>query len=157
MVGAGVDREALQAEAARRAPGRVYFPGFLNQSELGAAYLAADVHVLPSKEKETWGLVVNESLNFGCAQIVSDMVGCAPDLVAGQTGEVFPSGDGDALTAILRSLTADPEKWRRYHAAAPAVLQRYDLDHYVAGVRTALGLPDLAVKATDATQHLEAA
>ena len=157
MVGDGVDRRALMADAARRAPGRVFFTGFLNQSEIGAAYLSAEVHVLPSKEKETWGLVVNESLNFGCAQIVSDMVGCAPDLVAGKTGEVFASGDGAALTAKLRSLNAEPEKWRRYQNAAPAVLASYDLDHYIAGVRTALGLPNLSTSKGNAPRQREAA
>ncbi len=157
MVGDGVDRPALMAEAARRAAGRVFFPGFLNQTEIGAAYQAADVHVLPSKEKETWGLVVNESLNFGCAQIVSDMVGCAPDLVAGRTGEVFPSGDKGALMAVLRTLNTAPEKWRRYGAAAPTVLKTYSVDRYVAGVPEALGLPVVAGAAARRSPALAAA
>lgn len=156
MVGDGVDRRALIEDAAKRAPGRVFFPGFLNQTEIGAAYAAADVHVLPSKEKETWGLVVNESLNFGCAQIVSDKVGCAPDMVAGKTGEVFPSGDEAALTAILQTLNTDPAKWQRYRAAAPEVLQTFNIEHYVGSVREALELPRIETK-NGRRKQLEAA
>jgi glycosyltransferase involved in cell wall biosynthesis len=40
-----------------------------------------DIFVLPSKLHETWGLVVNEAMNFGLPVIVSDKVGCGEDLV----------------------------------------------------------------------------
>ena len=38
------------------------FTGFLNQTEISKAYVAADCLVLPSDPGETWGLVVNEAL-----------------------------------------------------------------------------------------------
>jgi glycosyltransferase involved in cell wall biosynthesis len=44
---------------------------------------------------------VNEAMTAGVLPVVSDRVGCAPDLVAG-LGEVYPSGDVAALTAALR-------------------------------------------------------
>jgi glycosyltransferase involved in cell wall biosynthesis len=56
--------------------------------------------VLPS-ESEPWGLVVNEAMTAGVLPIVSDRVGCGPDLVTG-LGEVYPCGDVGALTAALR-------------------------------------------------------
>src|SRR5206468_2285855 len=69
----------------------IRFTGFLNQSEIVQAYLAADALVLPSDGEETWGLVVNEAMSCGRPCIVSDCVGCGPDLVApGTTGFVFP-------------------------------------------------------------------
>src|SRR5262249_3744220 len=55
--------------------------GFLNQSEIAQAYVAADCLVLPSDSGETWGLVVNEAMACGLPAIVSDRVGCGPDLV----------------------------------------------------------------------------
>jgi glycosyltransferase involved in cell wall biosynthesis len=73
------------------------FVGFLNQSEIPRAYVAADVLVLPS-EDETWGLVVNEGMACGLPAIVSDAVGCGPDMVdEGRTGFSFPLGDLEAL------------------------------------------------------------
>ena len=59
----------------------VYLTGFKNQSEIGKYFAVADIFVLASDAGETWGLVVNEAMNFGLPIIVSDMVGCAEDLV----------------------------------------------------------------------------
>ena len=67
----------------------VTFAGFLNQTEIASAYVAADCLVLPSDYGETWGLVVNEAMACGRPAIVSDRVGCAADLVTdGVTGAV---------------------------------------------------------------------
>jgi glycosyltransferase involved in cell wall biosynthesis len=59
---------------------RASFAGFLNQTEISKAYVAADVLVLPSDYGETWGLVVNEAMASGLPSIVSDRCGCAEDL-----------------------------------------------------------------------------
>ena len=68
--------------------------GFLNQRELGEAYAIADCLALPSDFAETWGLVVNEALATGLPCVVSDAVGCAPDLIRdGETGYVYPLDD----------------------------------------------------------------
>jgi glycosyltransferase involved in cell wall biosynthesis len=99
------------------------FMGFLNQSELPAAYASADVLVLPSDGQETWGLVVNEAMACGIPAIVSDVVGCGPDLIdPGQTGATFPFGDVAALASAIESVLAfDPEQTRRHLAAKMAL------------------------------------
>jgi glycosyltransferase involved in cell wall biosynthesis len=80
----------------------VTFAGFLNQSEVVDAYLAADCLVLPSDHGETWGLVVNEAMACGRPAIVSDQAGCAVDLIReGQTGTCFPFGRWDILAHKL--------------------------------------------------------
>jgi glycosyltransferase involved in cell wall biosynthesis len=78
--------------------------GFVNQSRLGEVYAAADCLVLPSDANESWGLVVNEAMATGLPAVVSDHVGCGPDLViAGETGEVHRTGDvGDLVLALER-------------------------------------------------------
>jgi glycosyltransferase involved in cell wall biosynthesis len=121
MVGAGPLALACQ-DAAQRLGVRAVWPGFLNQSELGKAYAAANCLVLPSDARETWGLVVNEALATGLPCVVSDRVGCAPDLVSpGVTGEVFPVGDQPALTAALHRLR---DREGAGHAFAPACRAR---------------------------------
>lgn len=81
------------------------FVGFQNQDALSAYYNAADLLVLPSRERETWGVVVNEALINGLPCIVSDRVGCQPDLVhSGLTGEVFPAGNAASLSQAIESL-----------------------------------------------------
>jgi glycosyltransferase involved in cell wall biosynthesis len=57
------------------------FPGFLNQTEISKAYVAADCMVLPSDAGETWGLVVNEAIASGLPCIASDDCGCTEDLI----------------------------------------------------------------------------
>lgn len=75
------------------------FTGFLNQTEISRAYVAADALVLPSDAGETWGLVVNEAMASGLPCIVSEACGCAEDLVAPEWR--FPLGDGDALAGRI--------------------------------------------------------
>jgi glycosyltransferase involved in cell wall biosynthesis len=111
------------------------FAGFLNQSQLGAAYAAADLLVLPSDSRETWGLVVNEAMACGRPAIVSDRVGCAGDLVTdGATGAVFPFGNVDALARHLVEFAADPQRLRRMGGQARARVQRgYSIENSVDG------------------------
>jgi glycosyltransferase involved in cell wall biosynthesis len=73
--------------------------GFINQAELPSWYAAGDILALPSG-REPWGLVVNEGMACGLVPVVSDAVGCGPDLVAG-IGEIFPAGNIGALACAL--------------------------------------------------------
>ena len=72
--------ERVDATNGRDGP-NASFVGFLNQSEMSRAYVAADCLVLPSDATETWGLVVNEAMASGLPCIVSGACGCAEDLV----------------------------------------------------------------------------
>ena len=80
------------------------FTGFLNQTEISRAYVAADCLVLPSDHGETWGLVVNEAMASGLPCVVSDACGCAEDLVA--PTQRFPLGNAAALADRLQNLVA---------------------------------------------------
>ena len=99
------------------------FMGFVNQSELPAVYASADLLVLPSDGQETWGLVVNEAMACGIPAIVSDAVGCGPDLIEpGLTGATFPLGDVAALASAIETvLSFDHERTRRHLATKMAL------------------------------------
>jgi glycosyltransferase involved in cell wall biosynthesis len=87
LVGAGALEGSLR-DFARLHHLPVTFAGFLNQTEIAKAYVVSDALVLPSDYGETWGLVVNEAMACGLPALVSDRVGCGPDLVLpGVTGE----------------------------------------------------------------------
>jgi len=61
--------------------------------------------VLPS-HSEPWGLVVNESLSYGCPVVVSELCGCVPELVIdGVTGYSFDAGDVEGLANAMLSVT----------------------------------------------------
>ncbi|HEY7152874.1 MAG TPA: glycosyltransferase family 4 protein [Gemmataceae bacterium] len=141
MLGDGEQR----AESARRAMAllgnRAILPGFVNQSQLGRYFRAADLFVLPSSQFETWGLVVNEGMHFGLPAVVSSAVGCAPDLLReGETGLVFPPGSVESLAACLQKFLEAPARARAMGAAAREHIRRYSTEASVAGIKRALGL-----------------
>lgn len=85
------------------------FLGFCNQTEMPAAYAAADMLMLPSNGDETWGLVANEALASGRPVIISKSCGCAPDLATNElVGRVAPLGDIDAFVKAIVSLIDRP-------------------------------------------------
>jgi glycosyltransferase involved in cell wall biosynthesis len=62
-------------------------------SEIHALFEAHDVLILPSQQ-EPWGLVVEEAMAYGLPVIVSDKVGCHPELIKHQiNGYVFSLAD----------------------------------------------------------------
>ncbi len=117
----------------------VTFAGFLNQQDIPRAYVAADCLVLPSDNGETWGLVVNEAMASGLPAIVSDQVGCHPDLVVpGKTGLVFPCGDVPALGRCLAEMASNPLRCREMGEGAREQVCGHSDDAVVAGVLKAL-------------------
>ena len=114
------------------------FTGFVNQSQLGKFYAAADALILPSAS-ETWGLVVNEAQIFGLPVIVSDTVGCREDLVIpGRTGTIFPAGNPSALANSIYSLFSNREDAGSMGENGKRLIKGYDVASAVKGVIAAL-------------------
>jgi glycosyltransferase involved in cell wall biosynthesis len=126
VVGEGPLRGACE-ELARAEKLPVTFTGFMNQGKLPEAYAASDVLVLCSME--TWGLVVNEAMAAGLPAILSDQVGCAPDLVpSGETGMVYPHGDDEALARCMKTYLEKPVLARLHgDKARELVTTRYNV------------------------------
>jgi glycosyltransferase involved in cell wall biosynthesis len=98
IIGDGLLRVEVEKLASERRWMRTL--GFVNQSKIAEWYGAADLFVLPS-DFEPWGLAVNEAMAAGAVPIVSDSVGCAPDLVTPDVGWVYPVGDVGALATAI--------------------------------------------------------
>jgi glycosyltransferase involved in cell wall biosynthesis len=111
----------------------IRFAGFLNQSQITRAYVASDALVLPSDGGETWGLVVNEAMACARPCVVSDRVGCGPDLVTQATGAVFPLGDQNALANSMVQLAANPERMSSMGLAARSRLRSYSVEAALEG------------------------
>jgi glycosyltransferase involved in cell wall biosynthesis len=117
----------------------VSFAGFLNQTEITQAYVAGDCLVLPSDYGETWGLVVNEAMACGLPVIVSDRVGCGPDLVEdGITGFVFPFGDIKALAGRIRDMLSDAGKRLQMGRNAQERIGAYSVEKAAEGTLQAI-------------------
>ena len=140
IVGDGEERAHLEARVRESGLASIRFLGFRNQSELPQFYDLCDVFVLPSIH-EPWGLIVNEVMNVGRPVVVTDQVGCQPDLVHdGFNGFVYPAFDVDALSRCLRRLLDDPALRATMGENSLRIIQQYSFEEDVAGLRRALAL-----------------
>jgi glycosyltransferase involved in cell wall biosynthesis len=138
MVGDGPLRQACE-DAVKTTNAPIRFAGFLNQSKMPMAYAVADALVLPSDGGETWGLVANEAMASGKPCLVSDRVGCGPDLIVpGETGDVFPLGDIVALSSLLGSYAERRSDLKEMGAKAEQESSRYSIGAAVEGLMDAI-------------------
>ena len=135
FVGDGPLREDLES-LARQYGVSAEFRGFLNQSQIVAkGYADLDALILPSGEHETWGLVVNEAMTGGIPAVVSDMVGCAPDLIKNDvTGYVFSAGNIPDFARCIDRLITRLENNHDFTPSVLAHIANYSLDRTVAGI-----------------------
>jgi glycosyltransferase involved in cell wall biosynthesis len=139
IVGSGELELSLRAKVAREHIPDVHFAGFLNRSQISQAYAAADVLVLPSRQHETWGVVVNEAMNFSLPIVVTDKVGCAGDLVLdGENGFVVSPEDPAELADRLRQLIRSAELRKTFGKASRRIIARWTSEAAVVGVISAI-------------------
>ncbi len=135
---------------------RVRFAGFRNQRSLPGVYACADMLVLPSDARETWGLVANEALAAGVPIVVSDAAGCARDLAIGGAGRQYRVGQVSELAAAMRSMaTALDGHPREVADAVAARSAAFGCDAAVAGTLRAVEIV-AAAGAADVRGHLAA-
>ncbi len=105
FVGDGILKPEMERFCNERGLLNVHFLGFVDQKNICEVYFNSDIFVLPSGKGETWGLVVNEVMNFNKPIVVSKTCGCSFDLVVdGENGYIYDEGDVDDLTLKLRLL-----------------------------------------------------
>lgn len=129
--------EALIAQAGLA--GRVRLVGVA--ADMAAAYAAADLVLVPSREPESFGLVAAEAQAMGVPVIVSD-AGALPEIVlappgvaaARCTGWCVPTGDSSALAAAMREALALTPRQR---AALARRARRHAEQHFSLAQMTA--------------------
>jgi glycosyltransferase involved in cell wall biosynthesis len=103
--------------------GRVDFRGFREDiwGELGSLDVLVHASLIP----EPFGQVVLEGMAAGLPVLAPAAGGPAEVIDDGRTGELFPSGDEQALAAAMRSLAADPGRRRALGDAAREAAAAY--------------------------------
>lgn len=94
----------LSAHQLRDLPGNVEWCPPCSAEQLRDYYRDADVFLFPS-HFEGFGLVLLEAMACGLPALASDAT-AMPDLFSGAEGQVFPSGNVDALVAALQWASA---------------------------------------------------
>lgn len=111
FVGDGECREEMQAFIREhKMEDMVSLPGFLKPEQVREEMKKANIFLFTSDYREGWGAVVNESMNAGCALVVSHAVGSAPFLIEHEkNGLIYKSRDVKELAACLEKLCTDGE------------------------------------------------
>ena len=107
----------------------VLFPGFIPPADLPAWYRAAELFVYPSV-LEGFGLPVLEAMACGVPVVCSQAESLLE--VAGDAAATFPAGDVAALTAALRSLSANPAQREYLRARGLAQAARFSWEQAAA-------------------------
>ncbi|NQU26374.1 MAG: glycosyltransferase family 4 protein [Candidatus Nealsonbacteria bacterium] len=108
ILGDGPETSALKELVSRfDLQTRVQFAGFVQPVDMPQWYAMADLFVLPSSEP--WGVVVLESLASGVPVIVTDEVGCYPDVInAPSVGTVVPIRNHEKLVDAIQRRIKEP-------------------------------------------------
>ena len=105
-------KQQLEARLSPEVAKRVHFVSNVSLEELAALYNQADLLVLPSIWRESYGLPVAESMASGVPVLASDCGG-VPELVdEGVTGLLVPRLSVDALTEAMRRMLSDSTRLR---------------------------------------------
>lgn len=113
----------------------VSLEGWKSYTLLPDVYAQASCFILPSTF-EPWGLVVNEAMASHLPVIVSDAVGCLPDLIDPDNGWSFPANDVVSLSHILNvmgNLSAD-ERMKMGNVSA-AKIEEFNLSTWAKQIR----------------------
>ena len=117
------DATGHSSACSRNAAPLASFVGFLNQTEVSQAYVAADCLVLPSDARETWGLVVNEAMASGLPCVTSDACGCVEDLILPVCPELsYAVGNIECLQRSLGAVMSNPPS----SELLKSYIERYD-------------------------------
>ncbi|MBE9198675.1 MULTISPECIES: glycosyltransferase family 4 protein [unclassified Nodularia (in: cyanobacteria)] len=123
LVGDGPDRSLFETMAQDTVySDRIHFEGF--QAEPQRYMLATDIFVLAS-HYESFGLVLTEAREAGCAIIASDVDGIPETLDNRQAGILVPPQDSQTLATALTQLLKDPVELHRWKCRAQENLQRF--------------------------------
>lgn len=129
VTGSGPRRERLEARASTGSlRGRVEFRGPVDRHALVALMRVADAVAVPSR-RESLGLVALEARAVGTPVVAAEVGGLPEHVIPGVSGELYPSGDVDALRTALSRVLSDSSAYR-----PPPLDERYTLEGSARGV-----------------------
>lgn len=129
LVGEGELRPTLEKYCVENELTKVMLTGFVNQSEVGSYFAAADVLALTSS-RDPHPLVVSEGSALGLPAIVSEHVGCVGPNDTAQPGRnalVYACGDSKGLAEAIDRLRSDPELYKSMSTASLQISRDQDV------------------------------
>lgn len=129
LLGDGPLRAKYEGMVPETLRSRVHFPGHVDQKELPAYFLAADVFVFPSRH-DGWGVVINEACAAGLPIITTHQTGAAFDLVEdGRSGFVLERDDIEGFATRMQCLLDDLELREMFGERSRELVQQFSPEH----------------------------
>ena len=101
LCGAGEEEANLRAQVETLGLSGVHFTGFVQEDEV-ARWMAGAGALVHAALQEQWGLVVNEAMACGLPILLSQTVGCAPELLqSNRNGHAFDPTNASELSERL--------------------------------------------------------
>ena len=139
FVGEGHLRPEMEEYIKKNKLSNVHLEGYIPKEDISKYYVAADIFVLPSGMGETWGLVVNEAMNFKLPVIVSETIGSSSDLVHNrENGFKFRLGDIDRLNQHISYLVSHKEERLQMGEESFNLIKKYSHEEDLVGIVKAL-------------------
>ena len=134
------DYQRELAMLAQRLEGRgvsVERPGHVGRAALPAALRQAQIHVVPSRWDEPFGLTTVEGMASGLAMVAS-RTGGTPEII-GEAGFLFERDNADELAAYLERLVCDAPLRAEYGQRARQRAEEFTWERTWKRLRTLLG------------------
>ena len=105
---------------------RVVLLGQVSEEDKVRVYHSVDVFCAPNTGGESFGIVLAEAMAAGAPIVASDLDAFRMVLRGGEAGELFATGDPDALAQAAARLLDDPPRRAELSAAARRAVRAFD-------------------------------
>ena len=105
---------------------RVVLLGQVSDEDKVRVYHSVDVFCAPNTGGESFGIVLAEAMAAGAPIVASDLDAFRMVLRGGEAGELFATGDPDALAQAAARLLDDPARRAELSAAARRAVRAFD-------------------------------
>jgi len=109
----------------------VTFAGKLSDDQKIEALARAQVYVAPHTGGESFGIVLAEAMAAGTAVLASDLEAFSVVLQEGRAGQLFPTGDSQALANAIVALLNGPDRVQELAGAGRLRVRDFDWDTVV--------------------------
>ncbi|MBB0229069.1 glycosyltransferase family 4 protein [Streptomyces calidiresistens] len=125
VAGRGDTEEALKG-LEPRVRERVVFLGMIDDEDKARLLSSVDLYVAPNTGGESFGIILVEAMSAGAPVLAGDLDAFARVLDGGAAGELFPTGDAEALAGAAIRLLGDPERRAALRERASRHVRRFD-------------------------------
>lgn len=134
FVGRGRDAQIIREFAASRGSmDAIEFAGYLPRADALASLERADVGVIPHRRGAHWNTTIPNKLfdymAVGTPVIASDAIPTARIVRETRCGEVYASGDGEALASVIAGMASAAHRCSLGEAGRAAILRRYNWEY----------------------------